>query len=217
MGFIKASEFADKYNITRNNVYTYQKRGKILITDGLIDESNPINKLFIASRQAKEAIKQVSQPIEQEIITPKSLKPEATQDFKDTTEKIKSIKQTKDPQTVLAFNVAINIDKLREQKLHEEVEGLRLKNKIQAGELIPIDYAINVFGIYLRSIVSSFYNTSDNYTVEICNRLAADRVTMAELRGLLKKTINESTAQAKEAAKKDLITAAQNYKPEDKA
>lgn len=194
MALLKVKEFGEKYGITRNNVYTYRDRGKLIIVEGFIDEANPINKLFIDSRPTTQKVVQSSKEISQE--SPKHLE--------KTTDAISSAtrpKNSKESETVEALN---RIALLKEQKLRAEIEGLELANKVKSGELIPIDFASNVFGIFLRNVASTFYNSADNYTLEVCNKLSAERELLAEFRGFLKKVVNESVHRAKEMAKKDL-------------
>jgi hypothetical protein len=55
MAYYRPNEVAEVLNLNRTNVYTFQKRRQLVLTDtlpvsGMIDENNPVNEHFIARR-----------------------------------------------------------------------------------------------------------------------------------------------------------------------
>ena len=215
MAFLKVSEFAGNYDVTRNNVYTYAKRKKLVIIDGIVDTTNAVNQLFIQKLESKSKDKRSKElAIVKKKDNPKPEIIEESKDFKQTSERVKGVKIESEKSKEISSNFLF-MERLRAQKIQAEIKGLELKNKIEAGELISMDYAGKIINIYLRSIATTIANYTENFTVEMCNTLQADRVVMAKLRGDLKKTINESLVESVKAAVKDLEASAKNYKPDN--
>ena len=44
------SEFANRIGVPRSNIYTYGKRGKLVIIGGKIDDENGTNMVFLSTR-----------------------------------------------------------------------------------------------------------------------------------------------------------------------
>jgi uncharacterized membrane-anchored protein YjiN (DUF445 family) len=192
MSKLKVSDFAELYGLVRNNVYTYGKRNKILISDGVIDTEHPINKLFLANLKTKNSGKHVNAHPEPIIPVEVAKKSEVPKE------------KTKRSSEFNAYDSVYRLNDLKEKKLRAEIAEIELRNKTKAGELIPYNYVITIFQRFVISNATSFYNASDNMLNEICEKLEADLETTAKLRSKLKELVNKAIENAQAEAKKDI-------------
>ena len=135
MGLLKVSEFAKKYGIARNNVYTYRDREKLIVVDGWIDEENPINKIFLYSRETSAKVK--IYPTEKLKPIPEQPAIDETLPAKQSREKVR--RATSEPEQGSLWTDHKKTNALRDKKLEEEIRLAKLKNDRTEGRLIPVD------------------------------------------------------------------------------
>ncbi|MDD5013645.1 MAG: hypothetical protein PHW73_00905 [Atribacterota bacterium] len=190
MSKFKVSELAEKLGIERGTIYTYERRGKIILKDGWFDDNNSFNKEFLQNRKIK------SGKVPEKEVEVIDKQPEIIEK--------RGRKKKEDTGNYTNYLSTAKLSALKAEKLYEEIELLRLKNRKQSNELIPLEYALRIFGIHSSNIMSVLYNFTDNYTSDLCERIGADRNVLAEFRGKLKNEINGVVLEAKTQTKKDL-------------
>lgn len=136
MPVITIKEAASKCSMEPKNIHTYITRGKLIKRkDNLIDDSHPVNIAFFAkhSKAKTEEIQEMQEVIE-------VVKPETTE-VKEPKQP-KEHKQRKVSNTdndYSRFDIANNLDRLKAQKLTEEIIALKLKNQRLEGEVIETE------------------------------------------------------------------------------
>ena len=205
MPVFTVKEIADSCSMEPKNIHTYISRKKLVKRkDGLIDDSNPINKLFLQEHQVWPVDKTLEQPKDKNKQT-------------DTKVRQLNVKPPKSPpddglasEVLRTITTDNELKKLKAEKMQMEIEILKLKKSIQSGKMIPLSAAENVVSVHFNSITSVFYSAVDNEISDICNELSLPREKLSSLRARLKKIINDNVVKSKGKSKKDLTAAAEN-------
>lgn len=150
----------------------------MVFTDqGLVDDTDLINKAFIEKRLAtkgkKESESQITPTVDGQALRPvasKSANPALQKKF--DMEALKVERQT--------------------QKLQHEIEMQQAQLNKMAGKLIPTDLVIGLFQQNFKSFIDAFKNGADALLVDIAKKARLSRNDVAELRGQLIKVINSS-------------------------
>lgn len=180
MAILKVSEFSDKYDLKRTNVYTYQKRGKLIIIDGYLDEDNQINRMFITGRQLSSKVKTTKQKtsksrheIHKIHELPREGDLEESKSYKDTEEKTKNVKHPKtDP---IYDDMRVTAD-LRDKKLREEIRAAQIKNDKSLEKLIPRDETGMMVNAYLSKFIMNYMQQTDVLIRESLNEAQANNI-----------------------------------------
>jgi len=104
-----------------------------------------------------------------------------------------------------------NLNKLKTEKLIEEIEMAKLKKQKMTGEIIPVAFTQNIFNIHFKNVSTAFYNAVDNYTAIIIERLGGNRADLSLFRLKLNEIINDAIKDAKVKSKQDLIALSKEY------
>lgn len=178
MALLKVSEFAEKYNIRRTNIYEYQKRGKLIIAEGYLDELNPINKIFIESREVSPNVKvKPSQKFENiSVITEQTA--EKTKKLTDDSQKKRRITAQSNDPILREFR---ETQKLRDEKLNQEIRLVRIRNDKMEGRLIPVDIAKRSMSEIISRYKMSFLQQTEQLIRDVLNECQAgnERITSA--------------------------------------
>lgn len=191
-------EIADKCGMPPKNIHTYISRGKIIKRkDSLIDTSNTINEDFL-KKHIKEQSKEGEPTVKQ----------------KKTINQPKQI-DNNDDNNLDNYISSNKLNKLKAEKTKWEIEILKLKSKIQSGELIPLAVAENIAGIHFNSITSIFRNAVDNEISDLCNDLGVSREKLTKIRGKIKDIVNKSVISSKQKTKEDLRNFSKTYEDDE--
>lgn len=191
MGLLKVTEFAEKYGLERTNVYTYKKRGKLIITEGYIDEANPVNKIFVDSREISPKVKvKPSQKKEYETTIPDSQPIEATQEIKEKTRRI--TRAVSDP-LYLEFQAT---NKLRVQKTELENRLAQIRIDKIEGKLIPTDMVTSNMVQLFTAYKSTFLQQTEQLLRDVLNELQAGNERITRTCSRLTDISNESSKHA---------------------
>lgn len=204
-------DIAEKCSMEPKNIHTYIGRGKLIKRkDGLIDTTNIVNKEFLLKYQVldKKDEDEVKIPA---VIESKEPKISSKSNQSKATQSNKKENDSDVDENLKAFVTANTLNGLKAEKTRWEIEILKLKSKVQSGDLIPISIAENVTTVHFNSITAVFYNSIDNQISDICNELGVEREKLTTIRGKLKQILNDSVSKAKEKSRKDLISAAEHY------
>jgi hypothetical protein len=196
-------EFADLLLIQPKDVHVYIGRGVIVYDENKkIDDTNLVNMKFIKSRKVyneRNGKTNIDFPSEaKEVRSYNSMQ----QSFQKKEPEKK--KQTLNKNISENVELSNELEKLKIEKLKEEIEIARLKKEKMSGESIPLDYAQRVFALHFKNIASEFYNATDNYTAVIVDKLKGSRKELAEFRQVLKSVVNTAIDEARKMSAKDL-------------
>jgi hypothetical protein len=195
MALLKVSEFAKLYNLNRTNIYTYQKRGKLIIVEGYVDDSNPINAIFIKSRETSNRVKaRRGEKKEYETTIPKPESIEDTEVYKKTKDKTNKILSNKSNDTILSDYTRTN--QLKEQKLEEEIRLQKLKTDVFEKKLIPVAAIDRTVSEILNRYRVAFLQQTEQLLRDTLNELIAGNEKITYTCSKLTDIANESTKRA---------------------
>lgn len=178
MKLLLIKDFAIKYGIKRENVYTYKNRGKLVLNEGFVDEENPINKIFIASRSRSNHVK-VNGKIKEVDKIPERVEQK----------KVKRNGYENDP-TVIKFNETAD---LKDENLKEDLRLKRLKNDKTEGKLIPTESVKQYVGEVVLRYKTSFLQSTEQLFREVLNEMLADNSRITNTCSRLTDIANEAS------------------------
>lgn len=172
MALLKVSEFAEAYDIPRPNVYTYQKRGKLIIIDGYVDTDNQINQMFLSHRQSvipkqapKKQSKQTKIPDKQQLSESKV--------YTDTEKKVRTITE-QDSKPINSF--LLKSEELKQKKLEEDILTAKIKNERTIGKLVNKEDIGLMLNAYLSRFTMNLVQQVDVLIRDSMNELQADNI-----------------------------------------
>ena len=86
----------------------------------------------------------------------------------------------------------------------EQIKEIQLRNKLKSGELLEKEFVTNLFKRFVIANSNAFHTSADNYVIEICEKLQAEKEITAKFRAKLKELINKSIETAQYEAKKEI-------------
>lgn len=194
MALLKVSEFAIKYNVTRTNLYTYKSRGKIIINEGYIDESNPINKIFIDSRETSFKVKiHPSENKESEIHIPE---PTALEKSIISKASEKKVRDATTPKETSIYSDHKRTNKLRDEKLEEEIRLAKLRNDKLEGRLIPVDVIKRSTAEMIARYKMTFLQQTEQLIRDTLNELLAGNEKITATCSKLTDIANDASKRA---------------------
>lgn len=196
MGVIPKKDFAELCGLPTNKLWSYVQRGKIiLLSDGMIDVSDPRNKAFLEKRKGRLIASNPEQ--KQEKTRTKSviqaIIPETT-DLKDV--EIHEGQSYTESERQLKY-----LDTLKRRK---EIEKLEIDIQKKRGEVVPSDLIKPVFLQHNQSILTAFKNATDEILRIFGKKRSLSVNESAEIKTELVNTINLSIAKAIEASIKSV-------------
>lgn len=196
-------QFCELCKFAPRELSVYKKRGKVIIENDFIDDTNPINQEFIFKRQQQlEKSNQVS-PVVPELKVIQSPPPQ---------NKIKKTISVGDLETQLSWKELDSAKKsLDIEKITEEIEILKVKKDKLHGAVIPTEIVKIIFGQQFKSITAAFHNGADNYLVELAKLKDLNREEMAIIRGKLIEIINKAVNDSVDESKKMIKNIVSEY------
>jgi hypothetical protein len=196
MAYHIKARFADLCGIEKNKLAVYIKRGKVICSGDLIDDSLAINQEFIEKWQVKTGLREqeitVKEPIEQLKIKPKA--PNVQKPLAPLPRKIPNVQE---PEFHFSGNqLDKQIKEVDLERKMEELEIAKLKRQKMAGESMPTDLVKNTISVYSRSVSRSFNNAADNLLVEFTVLAELTREQVSEMRTKLNSIVNTAVKNA---------------------
>lgn len=196
MAYHIKARFADLCGIEKNKLAVYIKRGKVICSGDVIDDTLDINRAFIEKWQHKTgAEKTVHDPVISKPVgkIPKIEKPVAP------------VPKTPNIQAPNEFMFAGNqldtqIKTVELERKLEDLEIAKLKRQKMSGESMPTDLVKNTISVYSRSVSRSFNNAADNLLVEFQTMADISREQVSAMRGKLNAIVNKAINDAYENA-----------------
>jgi hypothetical protein len=185
------------------NLTNYIKRGKVVMSGELIDDSHPINAEFVRKR-SKLLVKKAASAAEKGSTAevprppgPKISDPELPitdiPDLKDATDDDidKIIQQSGGILSLENRKIAADIQRI------ETVRDLNLlKIQKEQGEIIPTELMSPIIAQFAMAITSSFRSAADNLLTEFAHKHKIDSESEAELRTKIVSITNEAVEKA---------------------
>lgn len=187
MALYSRREFYELCGVSKAYLTNYIKRGKVILTGNMVDDTIAENRTFMETRVNKGEKEQKPKPPKFEDIP---LDDEEKQELKDLSLR-KKILDTK--------------------KVEEEVTRLQLTNSKLRGEAIPVELVKNVIAQLSKSVISAFKDGADALLTEIAHSKKLSNAEHARLRGVLVDIVNGSTNNAIQIANKDIKKLASDY------
>jgi len=192
MAFKSKKEFADACGMSTGNLSNYIKRLKVVLSGEFIDDTNPINIVFLEKhKKSEETIQNVDAPPK---IEPSSTQAQAPN--------VKPGKNHEDARRSISLDNQIK--QLEIEKKGEEITKLQLQNQKAQGDNIPTDLVREVFIRHSKSISSSFKSGVENLIIEFEKMANLTRVQTSKLRGDMINIINSSIENAVVESKKEI-------------
>lgn len=213
MTLYSKKDFATKCNIETKNLSVYITRKKVIcLGDGMIDDADPRNALFLEKRKSKT---ETTETAEEEIPLTD------TEDVGETTviqlKRPKKSANTGENEENIDENASLSaLDKrktlLEVQKKEADLEKVRLQNAKLKGEVIPFGLMNPLIAQNNQSIVTEFKNAGDELILEISKKKTLSGEEVAYLTGKLVYLINDAVRKAQDQTIKSLDLIIKDYK-----
>lgn len=208
MALMKQAEFAQKCGIKRNYLGVNIKRGKaILNEDGLIDDSNVINKLFLEKCLAKPKKAEnegISRQNTSDLV--------ATAPEQMTPPKVKKSRAKADDKKIEErFDLDSEKKRMEIEKLRRESRMADVQHEKAMGKLVPTDPVRNLFMQTIKAYTMSFKQGAEKILTEFAKKSKLSRNDMAEIRSALLEIINEASEQGIAESKKSVMSIVREY------
>lgn len=225
MPLFDEKEFAQHSGVQHGYVKMYIKRGKILVNeDGLIDDKEPLNQLFVEKRKDKKEEKKQSQPKvngnlkNRKPSNTKVIDREVVNSISDRTPKPEIRKAQSSRQkgsisegTQLTLDLDLRTKEAEFEKKQQEIELNRLKIAKLKGDVIPTDLVKVVFGQHFKSVTTAFHQGADGFISTVAKRAGIEKAEIATLRGELIEIVNQAVKDAVQDSKSSINNIVREY------
>lgn len=218
MAFLTKAEFAELCGQTSGNLTNYINRGKVVMSDDFIDDTLPINQLYLAHRRELMEKKAAQSPdpvaADQPADIPASKPGPAPKKIPAQHVTSKSISGAKaaanaKPNTEVASSVRRKNDATAEKALID-AKLAALKYEKEMGKLMSIDLVQLIIGQLGQSFVNSYRSMSESFLTEIAHKARLSADDHAVLKGKLVKGINDAHELAIKKSKNEMAQVIKN-------
>lgn len=168
MALYKKADFAKLCGLTTGNLTNYITRKQVIMVDGLIDDQESKNKLFLEKRKPRENTTETSNP-------PASSSEGHVSETKKKGKKV----ETSDNTWAELEKKKLELEILKKT---EEVEKLKNQNAKQQGDVIPYALIPPLFEQQARSFATNFRNGLELMLTKVQKMADLDRDQMAKLK-----------------------------------
>ncbi len=200
MALYTRKQFQDLCGVDRAYLAVYVKRGKLILTGEMIDDTIPQNKDFLDRQISK--LKAASNSQEKSIPAQQVIKNdepgENNQQLRHNFSK---------------NNVALDLELKNADLAKKEVDTriALLKEEKLRGTVIPTDIVKVVFTQHFKSVTSAFHQAADNLIVNIAKKKDLNREEVADIRGILIEIINEAVKDSIDESKNSITNIIAEY------
>lgn len=196
MALYKRKEFAVKCGVPVANVNVYISRGKITLTDKLIDDALPENDYFYQNCIKNKSADQ-SEPDQ---------KPDNSIRITDNSQK-----ETKKVAKSELFQLDNKLKQAELEKKEVDTRIARLKEDKLKGRVLPTELFKIVFSQHTKSILHEYSNSVDKILVRISKRKHLNNAETTEIRKELIEEINNAVDRSNVESKKMLKALIDEY------
>lgn len=187
MSLLTKAQFALLLKWQSNKLSVYLKRGKIIISNDLIDTEIETNRLFLEKYLPRD----------------ESDSPPPSTPMVPSISGVAPPGEMKDPENLFTdlgiptYNESLRVLKYRDSlKREKEIEKLELENAKKRGEVIPSELVKPVFLQHNQSIITEFKNTTEEFLRVIAKKYSITGNDVAEYTGLFTTCINTAIKNA---------------------
>lgn len=195
MALYKRKEFQELCKVTKGYLNMYIKRGAVVLTQNMIDDELEPNKYFMEKRVDKTV---AESPTQSPTKPTRALSEEAVAQVKEQKEKGPPKEASE------MFGLGLEKKRLDIKKVQSEIDTAKMKREKMAGELIPTDLVMIIFGSHFKSVTISFHQAADNFLSTIAKQNDLNREQVAKVRGQLNEVVNKAVKAAIVASKKNV-------------
>lgn len=194
MALLSKREFADKCGILTKNLSNYIKRGKVIVIDDRIDDTDLVNAQFCEHSRKKHPDGPAVMKVEAEI-TPggevmSTPKPKAKA-------KPKSNSKSDD-----RFDIDTRLAGMKVRKLEQETRLMQLNEERKIGQMLPTQPTSGVMAILIKEQALQFKQETDKLLTEWSKRFHLNRNDLAEMKRGIINIINSGSERANQNARK---------------
>lgn len=202
MAFHTKKAFAEMCGMKTGNLSVYEKRGKVLYSGELIDDTIEPNVSFL-QKWGTKAKAEEARPEPAKAPPPVPVLTTVMQKPPSPVAKTKA-RKVQDPAQTSLYALEQEKISLQNEKLTEEIDLLRKKKEKIEGESIPVDLVKAIISQLSQSFVSSYRDLTDNFLIEMSKKKDIPNDEMAELRGILLEGMNKTSHRAVSEAKREM-------------
>jgi hypothetical protein len=191
------SEFSKHCGISLAYLSMNIKRGKVRLTNGLIDDSGKDNQLFIEKCKSKPQKEPAPAKEGAKKASPTPI-PLSSKRLKEPDEP-SGLFNPHEPGGLEAKKTAQQI-----QKLEQEVAILKVKNEKAQGQVVQIDLVKALFSQHAKFTLVEYSNLSDRMLVRLAKQYSIPNAEVAKLKKEMIEDINASSKKATEQTRMDL-------------
>lgn len=196
MALFSPAEFGRMLGISNAEVSVYKSRKKIIVTDGKIDDTHPVNIDFISRKANRKA----DNPDVPELVVPQKLPSQNNRQRRQLT-----------AASVPADSSDLSIAQLEKAKkaidikhVEEKIELLRKQNEKLAGESLPADMVKALFAQHTKSLSVALKNGLERIIADVSKKKDLTIEEVADIRGKMTAQLNQSIHDAVSESKKTL-------------
>lgn len=208
MAYHTIKQFAELCGLDAKNIHTYIGRGKVVKVGKFVDDTDEVNKAFLAARkQLLEVNNSDTPPIERDLKELKEAKPERKE--KKTPRIPVSEFDTHDKETIVSLVKTERLKKI--EKLDEEITKLKLYNAKQEASVVPIEFVKTIISQLSSSIATHFMLEAENWLTRVSKELDLDRGQFVKYKSEIHKIINKGHDDGVDNSKKALKLLVNDY------
>jgi hypothetical protein len=201
MAFYPKKEWCELCGVTVGNLHNYINRGKTIMTaDGMFDDSEPKNALFLKTRL--ELLSGKSNEVKED----KAEK--AKEPKKSTTKAEPKAKESGDGDS---YSLERRLKKQELLKKEAETRLLNLKEEKLKGEHMPTEMVKSIVVQLSQSFITAFKDSMEDFITIVGKSKGMNVNEIAEYRGKLSKMINQASVKSVDIAKKSINNIVNEY------
>jgi hypothetical protein len=195
MALYKQSEFAALCGISAAALSVNKNRGKVVVVDNLVDDTNQVNMEFLRRHLEKKGPAPVVSDYHDK-------------EYPPTQAKTKPQRQPRE-QAIATDHSGMSYNELEKEKkrvdiklVEERTELLRKQNEKIAGESLPTDMVKALFAQHFKSVTMAFKHSIDRIITDIAKKKDLTPEEVADIRGKLTANLNTAVKDAVLESKK---------------
>ena len=204
-------ELADMIGQTRQYVNQYKRRGKINVSDGMIDLKDPLNKHFYDPRRAKymDKVKNGTLPDDVPVRKVKTTSKKEEQKTKSDSTKKDSQQSGKSKQPNNSSDSAysnLSMEKLEAEVRKKNADAAKSELELERmqGRLLDMETATAIIGAYMRTFSNGLYRDLETFIITVLEIYKVDLESKSKHLSKLEGIINICSDRAMEEMKKVL-------------
>ncbi|MBA7548705.1 hypothetical protein ES705_41171 [subsurface metagenome] len=203
---ISSAQLARILGVDTKQVYTFHKRGKIVISkEGfttLINVDDPVNRNFIMEQTNKKGnVVRVEDIVPDEILIKK---------IRDKTVTKSNEKEKRQKRKVVVRPIS-EYDIHRTAKIKTEAKITQLKFDQMNGKMIPFDQVKETYTAAFRNLYIEIYNIFDNEITILVAKCGGTREDLCKIRPKIRDMVNKAIERAEEKTQVDIKRIAKDF------